>query len=562
MGYRNYSTGLGHIVDATGHGDFTTISSAITAAVSGETIFIRPGTYTENPTLKAGVNLSAFPSDGAASGQGATVVPNVIILGTTTINISGSVSLAGIQFQTNGANAISNSGSNAANVIFTDCSIYANNATGMNLTGSATDWTFNTCTFNSSSTNSLFTVYGNIDFENCIFGLSSSASASTVSTGNISLNGCDSNGLFLTTSSTGTVTSTGSYLACGGNTFLTTAGTGTSAIYSSLISSTTASALSAGSGTTIQCFNSTISSSNTNAVTGAGTFQYGGVVFSSTSATINTTTQTPIPWSIPQGGTAVSSFNINGPVISNTTTAGALRSVTLANQQLLVGNTSAAPTAKAFSVNIQTFTSSGTYTPSTGLLYCIIECVGSGGGGAGCTSTTSDNYAGGAGGGGAYSRKFASSSTIGSSQTVTIGAAGSGGAAGNNNGTNGNAVSVGVICTANGGSGGGYGAAGGQSPTAGAGGTAGTGDFSVPGQPGSINDGLGFGGEAVTSVGGASGLGFGYCVAQTGTFTSTPGSAGGNYGAGGGGGAAFGANTAAGGNGAKGIVIITEYIIN
>lgn len=52
MAYRNYSTAVGKIVDAAGFGDFTTIGAAITAASSGQTIFIRPGTYTENPTLK------------------------------------------------------------------------------------------------------------------------------------------------------------------------------------------------------------------------------------------------------------------------------------------------------------------------------------------------------------------------------------------------------------------------------------------------------------------------------------------------------------------------------
>lgn len=52
------------------------------------------------------------------------------------------------------------------------------------------------------------------------------------------------------------------------------------------------------------------------------------------------------------GGTGATSFNINGPVISNTTTTGALSSVTLNNQKFLVGNTSAAPTSKGLSIVI------------------------------------------------------------------------------------------------------------------------------------------------------------------------------------------------------------------
>ena len=50
MGYRNYSTACSKIVSPDGNGDFQTIGAALTAAVSGQTIFIRPGTYTENLT--------------------------------------------------------------------------------------------------------------------------------------------------------------------------------------------------------------------------------------------------------------------------------------------------------------------------------------------------------------------------------------------------------------------------------------------------------------------------------------------------------------------------------
>ena len=39
---------------------YTTIAAALTAASSGNTIFIKPGTYTENLTLKAGVKSKSF----------------------------------------------------------------------------------------------------------------------------------------------------------------------------------------------------------------------------------------------------------------------------------------------------------------------------------------------------------------------------------------------------------------------------------------------------------------------------------------------------------------------
>src|SRR6187431_1669292 len=74
----------------------TTIAAALTSASSGDTIFIRPGTYTENITLKAGVNLTAYGSDDSLNGTGV-----VIINGTCTFTAAGSVTLYGLQLQTN-----------------------------------------------------------------------------------------------------------------------------------------------------------------------------------------------------------------------------------------------------------------------------------------------------------------------------------------------------------------------------------------------------------------------------------------------------------------------------
>ena len=67
-------------------------------------------------------------------------------------------------------------------------------------------------------------------------------------------------------------------------------------------------------------------------------------------------------------------------------------------------------------VQKQIFTSSGTYTPSPGMVYCIIEAVGSGGGGGGAQGAGSQVYTGGGGGPGGYSRLVASAATIGASQ--------------------------------------------------------------------------------------------------------------------------------------------------
>src|ERR1700720_4672748 len=70
---------------------------------------------------------------------------------------------------------------------------------------------------------------------------------------------------------------------------------------------------------------------------------------------------------------------------------------------------------------VQVFTSSGTYTPSAGLVTAIIECVGGGGGGGGSAFSPTQVHGGGGGGAGGYARAYKTASQIGASQTVTIG---------------------------------------------------------------------------------------------------------------------------------------------
>lgn len=215
-------------------------------------------------------------------------------------------------------------------------------------------------------------------------------------------------------------------------------------------------------------------------------------------------------------------------------------------------------------VATQIFTSgTGTYTPTSGMKYCIVETVGSGGAGGGATASAGSTCGvGGGGGGGEYSRIVLSAATVGASQTYTVGAAGAPGSAGNNPGGNGNASSLGTLCIANGGLGGagGPGTAIGQPISAGgAGGTGGTGSVVVPGQSGTTGFALGTQ-YGIAGTGGISVLGHN-ALAITSASGVASGPAGQNYGAGGGGGVVSNtSNNAAGGAGSAGIVIITEFI--
>lgn len=210
--------------------------------------------------------------------------------------------------------------------------------------------------------------------------------------------------------------------------------------------------------------------------------------------------------------------------------------------------------------------SSGTYTPSTGMLYAILECVGGGGGGGGAAGATSTTFGGGGGGGGGYSRAVVTASTIGVSKTVLIGGGGSGASAGANPGGNGSCSSIsstncvsGQIITANPGSGGiGGGTASG--PSGGAGGTAGTGDLTATGSPGGPGIFANLGTVAMSNgFGGASLLGGG-ANGPAASNTCTAGLTGGNYGGGGSGGQCNNsAANIAGGNGAAGFCMVTEF---
>jgi hypothetical protein len=116
-------------------GTHTTISAAIASASSGDTIFIMPGTYTENPTLKPGVNLTAYNCDSAND-----IIFNesvhVTINGTCTLSSAGTVSCSGIGFQTNGSYAIVVSGAGICHLNLFSCYFGFTNNTGISFTNS------------------------------------------------------------------------------------------------------------------------------------------------------------------------------------------------------------------------------------------------------------------------------------------------------------------------------------------------------------------------------------------------------------------------------------------
>lgn len=223
------------------------------------------------------------------------------------------------------------------------------------------------------------------------------------------------------------------------------------------------------------------------------------------------------------------------------------------------------------SVVVQTFTSGGTYTPTSGMAYCLIEVQAPGGGSGGADGTGGGSgVASAGGGGGEYAKGRFTAADIGANQTVTIGSVGAAGnATGGNGGAGGNS-SVGALITANGGGGGtgtGNNSVGGTSLAGGAGGTGGSGGFlRIPGQAGGpswfITDNATFS-CPVPGVGGNAFLGHGAQIPLAAAITTAPISpvAGLNYGGGASGRAIDNTTGAAGAAGGASIVIVTEFVL-
>lgn len=209
-------------------------------------------------------------------------------------------------------------------------------------------------------------------------------------------------------------------------------------------------------------------------------------------------------------------------------------------------------------INVKTFTSSGTYTPTAGMKFCIVKGIGGGGAGGGAPATASGNVGLGAGGNaGAYGEGQFTAAQIGVSQTVTVG---SGGTGTPTSGGSGGSSSLGSLITFGGGSGSPSSGntapplnAGNGNPTAvctGANIISGTGGASIIGQITSSS--VGYSGPGANSAFGTGGVA---------TNVTGNGASAGGYGAGGGGACAFSSNATArtGGNGSPGFVTIFEY---
>jgi len=140
-----------------GAGTHTTISAAVAAASSGDDIFITQGLYTEDVTLKPGVNLTGFGCD----------INTVAIIGNCSLNSAGFVVIYGIILQTNAGFAVS-IGTASAAIRLINCYINCTNNTALSITASSSI-TLDNCGANiSSATDKFFDLSsGSLSFYDC-----------------------------------------------------------------------------------------------------------------------------------------------------------------------------------------------------------------------------------------------------------------------------------------------------------------------------------------------------------------------------------------------------------
>jgi hypothetical protein len=277
-----------------GEGTHTTIASAIAAAAAGDTIIIMPGTYTENPVLVAGINLTAFNGDANT--------PNVTIIGTLNCSYSGSVSVSNINLQTNSSNVVSLTGANATVLYLNFCNLNLTNNTGISSTGSnnsAVEIVLYGCTGNLGTTGIAYhsITNGGLYYYYCILNnLSSSSTANTFSGLNLYIRNSVIPNPITTSGVTSTLTINNSEINSSITNSTAINSNSTDApggvIENSRLVSGSATPLAIGSGSTMTVSNSTLNSTNSVAVSGAGALVYANLAQEGTVGTISATTIT------------------------------------------------------------------------------------------------------------------------------------------------------------------------------------------------------------------------------------------------------------------------------
>ena len=377
------------VVDPTlNNGTHQTITAAMSDASSGDTIFIRPGTYTEDVVCKSGVNLVAYASS--------LENPSVEIIGKLSFLEAGTSDIYNIKLTTNGDYSIDMTGSNATYVRCYGCFIntvdnnsinYAvtNVSSGLMLSGCIGNISLNTITLFEATGTGIVGNFGSIYIKECIFRSSANTTIPSISTAcQIAI--YNSRLTFpLSISASGTIDAYSTYFNTQNQntTSVALAGTGDSSFKLCSFTSGSATALTIDAGVNCQLKIAHLSSSNVDVISGTGTLWSDGLSFGDKlygSSNVNVTT-----WNIMKEGPSriIGSANVGGSNVLTTTNTDNTNASSDAAIIASVGGSSAGDPYIQYSVgstrsyctgidnsfsdsyNLNTDTS-GTVTPSSG----------------------------------------------------------------------------------------------------------------------------------------------------------------------------------------------------
>lgn len=260
----------------------TTIQSAIDDASSGDTVYVKSGTYTEDLTLKSGVDIMT-----CISGR----TPTVNLVGRIDLGGCSICEVNGISLSQNASNNIIDTSSSQGAIFFKDCQINYNSTTAISINNANRTIIFNNCTFSRATDNlKLFDITSCQDI-GIYFCHGQGAfyipDYSNVDAGKVIIaNSYLNNHVFESTGS-GALLIYNSYFGYNGSIALKSGSSNIDLLYNCIIESGSSASIQADGNTEV--INSMIKSSNNTPIIGTGTIKYSGVDFVVSNGSVSTT---------------------------------------------------------------------------------------------------------------------------------------------------------------------------------------------------------------------------------------------------------------------------------
>ena len=272
------------VVDPTlDRGTHQTITAALAAASTGDTIFVRPGTYIENITLVPGISICGMP--------GTEGIAKTILNGKITQTATGTASVSHLRIVGNGDVCLDIGGSGTIQTLFQNCWFFFSDADCFTCNNANASPNFRECNFNQlADTLDMYniTACNDIQFLNCnYFNSSSLPGTSNISAGLVRFIYTRIMNQKFTSSSTANIQGRYSqFITYEQNvTPITTAGTGANHEFEMCYFRTgSATAIVCGAGTTVVLDNISINSTNTTQITETGTVYYYANMYQNTAS--------------------------------------------------------------------------------------------------------------------------------------------------------------------------------------------------------------------------------------------------------------------------------------